>query len=288
LAELCARIESVATLQGAAIMGVVNTTPDSFFDGGRYADRVSAEARVDAVLDAGAAVVDIGGESSRPGAPLVPPLEQIARIAPALARAVLRGALVSIDTTSPEVAHFALERGARIVNDVSCLGNEELGRVAARFDAALVLTHARGPMSRMSGFSEWPDADYGDVVVDVRREWEAARDRAVALGVRPEHVWMDPGLGFSKNARHSLELLGRLDELAPVSPVLVVGPGRKSFISAVDPSSPAERLGGTVAACLIAAERGARLLRVHDVREVRQALAVSRASRRPREAAHAG
>ena len=168
-------------------------------------------------------------------------------------------------------------RGARIVNDVSCLGNEELAEVAARHGAVLVLTHSRGPMTNMPGFSEWPDADYTDVVAEVRAELSDAAASAPLRGVRREHVWVDPGFGFSKNARHSFELLRRLDELASVGAVLVAGPGRKSFISSVDPSPATERLGGTIAACLMSVERGAKVLRVHDVREVRQALAVRKA-----------
>lgn len=271
-------------------MGVVNATPDSFYDGGRYADVRSAEARIDALIEAGATLIDIGGESTRPGASEVPPEEQVRRISGALSHAVSRGALVSIDTTSPTVARHALERGARIVNDVSCLRDPELARAAADHGAALVLTHARGPMARMRDFSAWPEADYRDVVREVLAEWTAARDRAVSMGLAPDDVWLDPGLGFSKSARHSLDLLARLDELTHAARILVVGPGRKSFISAVDPSPPGDRLGGTVAACLVAVERGAHVLRVHDVREVRQALALVRATVRGRpsdEARHA-
>jgi dihydropteroate synthase len=278
LAELCVIIESAARAAGAALMGVVNVTPDSFFDGGRFVDDAAARAHIDALLDAGAFIIDVGGESSRPGAAVIAPHEQIRRIGPAVEHAVGRGALVSIDTTSPEVADFALGRGARIVNDVSCLADVELARVAGRHGAAIIVTHARGPMAKMAGFSRWPESDYGDVVRDVKAEWSAARDRATAAGVRPENVFCDPGLGFSKSARHSLELLGRLDELAGLGALLVVGPGRKSFISAVDPSPPGERLGGTIAACVLAVQRGAHVLRVHDVREVRQALAVVRSA----------
>jgi len=130
----------------------------------------------------------------------------------------------------------------------------------------------------MAGFSRWPEGDYGDVVADVKAEWGAARDCAVTMGVRPEHVFCDPGFGFSKSARHTLELLRRLPELSATGVILVVGPGRKSFISAVDPSGPGDRLGGTIAACILAAQRGAHVLRVHDVREVRQALAIMRSA----------
>ena len=278
MAELCAIIESAVRAHGAALMGVVNVTPDSFFDGGRFVDDGAARSRVDALLDAGATVIDVGGESSRPGAPTIPAEEQIRRVGPAIEHAVGRGAVVSIDTTSPEVADFALSRGARVVNDVSCLSDIDLARVTSRHGAAIVVTHARGPMAKMAGFSRWPESDYGDVIADVRAEWSAARERAVAAGVRRENVFCDPGLGFSKSARHSLELLGRLGELRATGAILVVGPGRKSFISSVDPSPPGERLGGTIAACVLAVQRGAQVLRVHDVREVRQALAVVRSA----------
>lgn len=289
MAEPCTIIESEVVAGGAALMGIVNTTPDSFYDGGKYAEPRSAEVHVDALVEEGALIVDVGGESSRPGAAAVSPEEQIRRIRPALEHAVSRAALVSVDTTSPEVARFALERGARIVNDVSCLRDPGLARAAAEHDAVLIITHSRGPMSGMKDFSKWPEADYGDVVHDVLVEWGAARDRAISLGVRRENVWLDPGLGFSKSARHSLELLARLDELQSGKTIIVVGPSRKSFISAAHPAPPEDRLGGTIAACLVAVARGAHVLRVHDVREVRQGLALARATARPtsRQASHA-
>src|SRR5262249_22189687 len=149
-------------------------------------------------------IIDVGGESSRPGAPRVPAEEQIRRIGPAVAHAARRGVVASVDTMDPEVADFALRSGARIVNDVSCLGDLERARVTARHDAAIIVTHCRAEMVKMAGFSEWPEDDYVDVVGDVRREWEAARDRAVAAGVRWENVFCDPGFGFSKSAAHSL------------------------------------------------------------------------------------
>ena len=262
-------------------MGVLNVTPDSFYDGGRYLGPDAARAQVDQMLAEGASIIDVGAESSRPGAESVPAADQLARLDAALHHAVARGALVSIDTTSPEVAERALALGARIVNDVSCLADPELARVTARANATLVLMHARGPMSAQRGFSAYPDAGYGDVVLDVLAEWRAARGRAADAGLAPNDVWFDPGLGFAKNARHSFELLARLAELTQEGVPVVVGPSRKSFIASVDGAPPAERLGGTVAACLAAVERGARVLRVHDVRAVGQALAVARLARRP-------
>jgi dihydropteroate synthase len=265
--------------RGAALMGVLNVTPDSFFDGGRYANPESARAQVDRLLADGAHILDIGAESSRPGAEPVPPAEQIDRIDAALRHAVERGAVVSIDTTSPEVAERALALGAQMVNDVSCLADPELASVTARARATLVLMHSRGPMSAQRGYSQYPDAGYADVTREVLAEWRTGRDRAVAAGLQPEDVWLDPGLGFAKNARQSFELLSRLEELGREGVPVLVGPSRKSFIAAVDGAPPEERLGGTIAACLLAAERGARVLRVHDVSAVRQALGVVRLAR---------
>jgi dihydropteroate synthase len=259
-------------------MGVVNLTPDSFFDGGRYISKSAAESRVDQLLSEGAAVIDLGGESSRPGAEKVAAAEQIDRVRATLSYAVGKGAVVSIDTTDPEVADYALAAGAKLVNDVSCLEEPELAAVTARRGATLLLMHSRD-MRGMSGFSQYPAGGYGDVVEDVRAEWRAARDRAVAQGLEPGSVWLDPGLGFAKNAQQSFELLRRLSEFASEGVPIAVGPSRKSFIAAVDGSPPEARLGGTVAACLAAAERGASLLRVHDVMAVRQALGVSRLAR---------
>jgi dihydropteroate synthase len=268
-------------------MGVVNLTPDSFYDGGRHiGDR--GVAAVDHLLEGGADIIDIGGESSRPGAVPVPAGEQIERITAALEHAVGRGALVSVDTTSPEVAEFAARRGARMINDVSCLADDGLADVAARHGAALVVTHSRGPVGSMSGYSQWPDSDYGDIVEEVLAEWSAARTRAVARGVPAEHVLLDPGLGFSKNARQSLELVRRSAELRRAGTLIVLGPSRKSFVSAVDSSPPEERLGGTIACCLFAAATdGVDILRVHDVQPVRQALRLQRALGGVREPAHA-
>jgi dihydropteroate synthase len=270
-------IEQVARQRTALLMGIVNVTPNSFFDGGRYEHPEAARSRVDDLLRAGADILDIGGESTKPGAPEVSPSEQIARIAPALAWAVERGALVSIDTASPEVAAYGLARGAQIVNDVTCLGTPELADVVAEHEAALVISHGRAPQSQMQGFSQWPDDAYGDVVVEVLAELERARALALGRGVGARGVLFDPGLGFSKNARHSLTLLARTSELVAHGVPLVVGTGRKSFISSLDQSRPEERLGGTVAASLYAARHGAQVLRVHDVAEVRQALLVQRA-----------
>jgi dihydropteroate synthase len=258
-------------------MGIVNVTPDSFYDGGRYEALDAARERVAHLLAEGADILDIGGESSKPGAPRVSAQQQIERISGALDAALAQGALVSVDTAHPAVASFALERGAHVINDVTCLADPELASVVARHEAVLIVSHARAHQSEMRNFSEWPDNDYSDVAAEVRVELAAARERAAERGVRRDRVWFDPGLGFSKNARHSIELLSRVAELAADGTPIVVGTGRKSFIRSLDGSAPADRLGGTIAASVWASRHGAQFVRVHDVAPVRQALLVEAA-----------
>jgi dihydropteroate synthase len=267
-------LERARARRGVALMGVCNVTPDSFSDGGRFLGAAEACARVDELLAEGADFVDIGGESTRPGAPPVPSRDQLARVLGVVRWGVERGACVSIDTASPEVAATCLDAGACIVNDVSCLRDVELARVAAARGATLVLMHARGTQEQMRGFSEYDDGAYGDVIDDVLREWSEAASRAQAAGVPRDALLMDPGLGFAKNARHSLELLRRTGELVRRLDVPVaVGPSRKSFLARVDADAkPTERLGASIAAALHAAAVGVAILRVHDVRATRQAI----------------
>jgi dihydropteroate synthase len=260
-------------------MGVVNVTPNSFYDGGRYVDEGAAVQHVERLARDGADILDLGAESTKPGAPQVPAAEQLERLAPALERALSLDVVVSVDTTSAIVADAVLARGVTLINDVSCLADRELANAVARHHGWLALTHVRGPMSQMEGFSQWPDGDYPDIVSDVAREWDDARRLAVSLGVEAERVMFDPGLGFAKNARHSYALLRHLRTFRSLKAPILVGPGRKSFIAAVDGSAPEQRLGGTVAASLCAALNGADVLRVHDVFEVRQALGVLAAVR---------
>jgi len=265
-------------------MGILNVTPDSFFDGGRYSGDLPSRQRVDELIAEGAGIIDIGGESTRPGAEPVPAREQIRRIEAPVAHAVARGVRVSVDTTDPEVAEHALGLGAQIINDVSCLANPDLALVVARQGATLILMHCRESMSQMAGFSQYPEDGYDDVVEDVRREWRRARDRAIELGVDAENIWFDPGLGFQKSARHSMQLLSRLDAFQSEGVPIVVGASRKSFIALIDEAPPNERLGGSIAACILARKLGASVLRVHDVRATLQALRLTVAA----EAARAG
>jgi dihydropteroate synthase len=267
-------VKSAVTRRGVAIMGVCNVTPDSFSDGGRFLERERAIARVDALVAEGADIVDIGGESTRPGAPPVSAAVQLERVLEVVRYAAAR-ACVSIDTTSAEVAAACLDAGAHAVNDVSCLAAPELAQVTAGSGAALVLSHARAPQDRMKGFGGWPLSAYDDVVKDVLADWETSARRAGELGLPREALVMDPGLGFSKASRHSFELLRRAAELVaalPDVPVLL-GASEKSFLTLVDEDAkPGERVGASVAAALHAARSGVQILRVHDVRATRQAI----------------
>jgi dihydropteroate synthase len=262
-------------------MGICNVTPDSFSDGGRFFDVDSAKTHVDELIAAGADIIDIGGESTRPGSQSVPPRQQLERVLPVIRHAAQRGACVSIDTASAEVAAACLDAGAHAINDVSLLRDEELARVAAGSAASLVLSHARAPQDRITGYGGWSLEGYGDVVADVVVEWERAAARAVELGLCRSALVIDPGLGFSKASRHSFELLRRVGELVRrvaqngEVPILV-GASRKSFLTLVEPngskSEPADRDGASISAALHAVRAGATILRVHDVRATRQAI----------------
>ncbi len=284
-------------LAAPVVMAILNVTPDSFFDGGRFQTEREALDEAGRLLERGADLIDVGAESTRPGAASIAPDEQMRRIGSVIEAIVARGGRVSIDTTSSEVATFALERGASMVNSVSLAAASRLAEVAALHGASLVLMHSRGPMEAMAGFSTYPEGGYADVVADVRNEWLVAAERALAAGLPRERLFFDPGLGFQKSARQSIEHLGELSSFLDMGFPIAIGPSRKSFIaktaallsdsrgkpSALSSDSdgkpsveaaPAERLGGTIAATLAAVERGASLVRVHDPFEVRQALAI--------------
>jgi dihydropteroate synthase len=269
-------------------MAVLNTTPDSFFDGGQFLSAAHARDRVDALLAQGADILDIGAESTRPGASPVSPSEQIQRAQPAVERALERGALVSVDTGSSEVADYFLRLGVSLINDATGLFTGELAGVVARHGARLILMHSRGSMAA-ERFSQYPEDAYGDIVLDVRREWLELRNRAEGAGLSAQDVYFDPGLGFHKNAAQSAALVQRLSEFRGLAPIMVLGASRKSFIGALDNSAPEQRLGGSLAVALLGASAGAQVLRVHDVQETRQALLAWRAFRAtPPKATHGG
>jgi dihydropteroate synthase len=252
------------------VMGVVNVTPDSFSDGGSLADERAAIARGVALAAAGADVVDVGGESTRPGAVPVPLAEELARVLPVV-RALADVVTVSIDTGKAEVAAAAIEAGAEIVNDVSGgTLDPELLRVVARTDACVILGHLRGTPADMMRH-----ARYDDVVSEVRAELLARVDAAVAAGCSLARLLIDPGLGFAKNAEHSLTLLSRLRELRTLGLPLVVGASRKSFLGRVTGRDVHDREIATAAADAVAVFNGAHLVRVHDVAGQRDAILVA-------------
>lgn len=249
------------------VMGVLNATPDSFSDGGLFASLETATARGLALFDAGADVVDVGGESTRPGASPMPAAEEIGRVVPVIAALRARSTgLLSIDTTKAEVARAALDAGADIVNDVSGFRfDPALSRVVAASGAPVVLMHLRGAFDTMHRAPR-----YGDVMGEVAAELRASLASALDAGIAPDRILLDPGVGFAKDASHSLEVLRRLPELHALGQALLVGPSRKSFIGKVLDVPAGERVFGTaaaVAACVLA---GAHVVRVHDVREMTQ------------------
>lgn len=266
------------------ILGVVNVTPDSFWDGGRHAGVDAALARAETLLEEGADILDVGGESTRPGAQPVPAAEELRRVVPVVREIVRRwpDALVSVDTVKAEVARAALAEGAAILNDVSGLRLDPgLGRVAAEAGAGLILMHSRGDVAEMARYAT---AQYGaDPVAEIVDELTAATGRARDAGIADEAVVLDPGLGFSKRTEHSIAVLAQLDRIGALGRPILIGPSRKRFVGEVAGGlPPEERLEGTLAACVVGLLGGARLFRVHDVGPARRALAVAEAVRRVR------
>lgn len=255
------------------LMGVVNVTPDSFSDGGLYLDPEAAIAHGRELVEAGAEILDVGGESTRPGAEPVEAEEELRRVVPVIEGLRDAGAELSVDTSKAPVAAAALDAGATIVNDVTALrGDSEMAGLCAERGATVVLMHMLGEPRTMQ-----VDPRYDDVVAEVRAFLAERLGAAVGAGIAAEDVWLDPGIGFGKTAAHNMELLRRLAELRQPGRPLVIGTSRKSFIGKVDGSGPGERLGGTIASSVLAAAEGAEVLRVHDVAEVGQALAVTAA-----------
>jgi dihydropteroate synthase len=256
----------------AKLMGVVNVTPDSFSDGGLFLDPGAAIDHGRALAADGAGVLDVGGESTRPGAEAVGADEELRRVAPVV-EALAGEAAVSIDTSKRSVAEAALAAGARIVNDVTALrGDPELAGMCADRGCDVVLMHMLGTPRTMQD-----NPTYEDVVDDVKGFLAERIEFAVSEGIAEERITIDPGIGFGKTAEHNLELLRRLGELRDLGRPICVGTSRKSFIGKITGRPVDERLGGTIASCVLAYANGADMIRVHDVREVREALTVAEA-----------
>jgi dihydropteroate synthase len=258
------------------LVGVLNVTPDSFSDGGDFLGPERAVARAATMLDEGAQIIDVGGESTRPGSDPVSPEEEARRVVPVI-RGILAerpGAIVSVDTYRSGTAEAALRGGASVVNDVTALrGDPRLTEVVADARCPVILMHMLGEPKTMQR-----DPRYGDVVREVRGFLAERAERAVAAGVGEENIILDPGIGFGKTLEHNLALLNHLDAIVELGFPVLVGASRKSFIGRITGVGEArERVPGTVATTVLAYERGATLFRVHDVRANREALAVARA-----------
>ena len=261
------------------IMGIVNVTPDSFSDGGLYLDAEAAVAHGIELAEAGADVLDVGGESTRPGAEAVDAREEQRRTEPVVRALAGAGHTVSIDTSKAPVAEAALGAGARIVNDVTAFrGDPELAGICADRGCDVVLMHMLGSPRTMQD-----DPRYDDVVDDVKGFLSERIESAVAAGVAEERIWVDPGIGFGKTLEHNLALLRRLGELRELGRPIIVGTSRKRFIGAITGREASERIGGTVASNVLALANGADAFRVHDVAEVREALDVAEALTRRRD-----
>ena len=257
-------------LSRPTVMGVLNVTPDSFSDGGRYANLADALRRADAMVAEGAAIIDVGGESTRPGAPPVSAQEELDRVLPVVERLARELPIpVSVDTSKPEVMRAAISAGAGLINDVRALRSPGALETVAASEVPVCLMHMRGEPGTMQ-----QEPRYADVVAEVRA-FLAARVRACAVaGIGRDRILVDPGFGFGKTLAHNLSLLRHLDRFADLAAGVVAGVSRKSMIGALLDAPVGERLSGSLAAAVIAAWRGARIIRAHDVRETVQALRV--------------
>ena len=252
-------------------MGVLNVTPDSFSDGGRFLDPEAAVARGVQMADEGADLLDVGGESTRPGSEAVPAEEERRRVLPVIKRLSAEvGIPISVDTRKPEVAEAAVEVGATIVNDVTAGGDPRTFEVARESGAGLVLMHMRGEPATMQQLT-----DYEDVVAEVRDHLARRVEAAAAAGVAPEFLCVDPGLGFAKTEEQSLRLIRETDALLSLGRPVLVGPSRKSFIGWALDLPVEQRVEGTLAAVAFAVSKGTHIVRVHDVRAGARAVRVA-------------
>lgn len=258
-------------------MGVLNVTPDSFFDGGSFFDQSAAVDRAQQMVEEGAEIIDIGGESTRPGAEQVSAEEESGRVVPVIAALAGRtGAAISIDTSKAPVARAALDAGAVIVNDISALRfDPAMAQLAAEAGAGVVLMHMQGRPRTMQA-----NPTYRDVVADVKTQLLHWADGAQAAGIAPERIAIDPGIGFGKNAEHNLALIRATDELCSLGYPVVLGASRKSFIGMTLDLPVEDRLEGTAAVVAWAVANGAQVVRVHDVKEMARVVRMTEAIKR--------
>lgn len=265
------------SLDTPVVMGVLNVTPDSFSDGGRYLDPARALEHAQAMRAEGASIVDIGGESTRPGAPPVPLEEQLRRVLP-IVRAIARdsAALVSVDTSHPEVIEQSLAEGASMINDVRALQVPGALAAAARGSAAICLMHMKGEPATMQQAVQYGPAG---VTAEVREMLATRIDACRAAGIDAEHLCIDPGFGFGKLAQHNLELLRNLDQLSALGRPLLVGLSRKSMLKTLTGRDSGDRLAGSIALATAAVLNGAAIIRAHDVAATVDAVRVAAALR---------
>ena len=272
------RVGSLTFGPDPVLMGVLNVTPDSFSDGGEFFGVEPGVVQAEKMFDEGAQVIDVGGESTRPGSDPVSPEEELRRVLPVI-QGILSAcpdSIVSIDTYRFSIAEAALDAGARAVNDVTALGDPRMAGLMAERGCPIILMHMLGEPKSMQQHPH-----YEDVVREVRDFLAERAQQAIRAGVELENIILDPGIGFGKTPEHNLKLLKRLDSLVELGFPVLVGVSRKSFLGKITSSEdPKSRLFGTVAANVLAYERGASLFRVHDVRANKEALAVAATIRR--------
>ena len=250
------------------VMGILNVTPDSFYDGGLHFDLADTQKRVDAMVKEGVEIIDIGGESTRPGSKPVTIDEELDRVIPAIKYIAKNYDIpISIDTQKSEVAKKAVEAGAHIVNDVGGLRNEDMISVASEMNVPVIMMHMQGTPENMQ-----KNPQYGDVVEDIKKWLEERINAAEKAGIKRSNIIVDPGIGFGKNLKHNLELLGRINEFKGMAGGVLLGASRKSFIAMMTGNEEGDRLTGSLSAAIMGVTGGVDILRVHDVKETLSAV----------------
>jgi dihydropteroate synthase len=264
--------------RGPVLMGIVNVTPDSFSDGGKYLATSQAVEHALQLIDEGAGILDIGGESTRPGAAAVPTEEELSRVVPVIAAIVRETQVpISIDTYKPEVAQAALDAGATIINDITGLTNPKMTQLAARTGAPTIIMHMQGKPQTMQDAPH-----YDDVMADVLTWLDQACQRAIEAGVRPEQIIIDPGVGFGKTVEHNLEILARSSDFLRLGYPLLIGASRKSVVGKVLNLPVTDRMEGTAATVAVSVQEGADIIRVHDVAQMQRVSLMTQAIERRR------
>lgn len=249
-------------------MGILNVTPDSFYDGGLHFDLADTQERVNAMVKEGVEIIDIGGESTRPGSKPVTIDEELDRVIPAIKYIAKNYDIpISIDTQKSEVAKKAVEAGAHIINDVGGLRNEDMISVASEMNVPVIMMHMQGTPENMQ-----KNPQYGDVVEDIKEWLEERINAAEKAGIKRSNVIVDPGIGFGKNLKHNLELLGRINEFKGMAGGVLLGASRKSFIAMMTGNEEGDRLTGSLSAAIMGVTGGVDILRVHDVKETLSAV----------------